>query len=655
MTMTATETAAAPSPNTSPNPKTKNMKKEETALEWLQRVQSNKRHWFQNPIQFPCLQKSPPKQARSTITSTTSTTADNEEDIALPLPQPLFVVSKENMVRMNAQLFFSRCAEWNELQNRYKRWMDRVHRTRKRRRLISDCTTASAGTNVHERASVSTFANENQIGVRGENNNDISMRRRDVSAGAGTGNSHDNSMEKLEQELLSSCFCRGTGLPFIDQILQLQLQQQKEQQLQQNQFKRNIHTTPTPSTTTRTAGSYSADKDRNNHQNVAIEIVGRSGTGKSQILMSLAANYVAATSSSSFLPSFASSSSFSASSNTSHSDTSNINSNINSNSNISSNKNNYSSNNNNSDTEEDRTELSPQSSSSLLLPFVIILDPEHAMNVHQISSNIYSAILRRWNSTDQFREYYDLAAASKSNNNGDHHHSHRHHYDYDHDATTNNNNDHESIQRDYINALERIHIIRPKDVANGYVATLECLHQTIVEYKNAHRHCDRRDRNKSSMPPILLLMDAAMSAFEQSDKMYESLPNGNGLSGRNEFVRQLNRLRLSHDIVLVATRTIRGSSSGGGGNGNRSSNSSSSIGSKSYSNFNSSLGSSCEAWNKIITNRIELEKVIEGTKEERDGFDFVALMPHQQSIGSVNVMDWNTMVPFSVTDDGIKC
>ena len=60
----------------------------------------------------------------------------------------------------------------------------------------------------------------------------------------------------------------------------------------------------------------------------------------------------------------------------------------------------------------------------------------------------------------------------------------------------------------------------------------------------------------------------------------------------------------------------------------------------------------------MVTSRITFEKVLMGSKEEQDGYDFVAIMPIQQrrskdNVG--NVMEWINIIPFSVTDDGVKC
>ena len=53
------------------------------------------------------------------------------------------------------------------------------------------------------------------------------------------------------------------------------------------------------------------------------------------------------------------------------------------------------------------------------------------------------------------------------------------------------------------------------------------------------------------------------SVFEHVDKMYDSLPSGKDLSGRIDFVRQLDRLISEHDVVVVATRNTRGKNIGG--------------------------------------------------------------------------------------------
>ena len=248
------------------------------------------------------------------------------------------------------------------------------------------------------------------------------------------------------------------------------------------------------------------------------------------------------------------------------------------------------------------------------------------------------------------------------------------------DMNINNNDNLEyiTIDQKVLTALDRIQIIRPTDVANGYVATLECLHQTIQKMHHGSgeegevKETDVDDGenipqsstspSSSPHPPILLLMDSAISAFDATDKMYESICQG--LSGRNEFVRQLKRLQLSHDIILVATRTIRGNTT----HTTNGSNSTSSNKGSSYhpspqpppsSSFHATNLSNCDGWNKMVTSRITLRKVLVGSKEEENGYGFVALMPPQRFGGGGNgansSMEWNSVIPFSITDDGIKC
>ena len=74
----------------------------------------------------------------------------------------------------------------------------------------------------------------------------------------------------------------------------------------------------------------------------------------------------------------------------------------------------------------------------------------------------------------------------------------------------------------------------------------------------------------------------------------------------------MNQIQNERNDVIVASRTIRRSNRSSGnidGNGNE-------------SNL-----SSCDGWNKMVTNIITLYKVAPGSKEDVDGYHFVALMP----------------------------
>ena len=131
----------------------------------------------------------------------------------------------------------------------------------------------------------------------------------------------------------------------------------------------------------------------------------------------------------------------------------------------------------------------------------------------------------------------------------------------------------------------------------------------------------------------MLLLDSALSAFQLTNKMQENLPNGSGLSGLNDFLRQLKRLRSKHSSIVVSTRTVTGTSDT----------------LRSYSAF--------YEWDKITTHRIMVTKAIEGSPEEIDGYDFVALLQPQYDPKTGTNIDnkAHQVFPFSVTASGISC
>ena len=102
-------------------------------------------------------------------------------------------------------------------------------------------------------------------------------------------------------------------------------------------------------------------------------------------------------------------------------------------------------------------------------------------------------------------------------------------------------------------------------------------------------------------PPTLLIIDS-LSTLDACTKAQESLPTisgstgGSGLSERNEFYRQLVRLRDEHEVAIIS--------------------------SSKRMHANDSEGASI--WDKMATHRVTLHHVAEGTDEQRKGFDFVA-------------------------------
>ena len=223
-------------------------------------------------------------------------------------------------------------------------------------------------------------------------------------------------------ELLDSCFVKGTGLTFIDQILS---SQQSVDGIGNTNGNDNGNAEGN-CTTRATAGT----------KNTVIEIIGKSETGKSKVLMSLAANYVACTTNTTTLPT-------STSTSTSTS---------------------FLSLGSNSTTAANATVTAPTAPSLLPVPFVIILDPEHTINIQQLRDYIVSATLRRWNKTDQFREYYNKACCLlyQKRNNNDHNDNDECDNNKSHNKNSNNNNnyaDHFTFDQEVLAALDHIHII----------------------------------------------------------------------------------------------------------------------------------------------------------------------------------------------------
>ena len=595
---------------------------DETALGWLKRIQNQ--YEIRNPIYFPTLIAASPLPTSTTSfshhdrprSSSTDGSCNSNHDggkghdddnNAASLSQ-CFHVTNDNMNRMNSNLFFYRGVnEMNILKLKLKKWHNycrRLHRRRKKRqRYVND-------------------------------DHDCFLLQ-------------DIETFKIEMELLKSCFIQGTGLKFIDQIL-VSLQ----------------HSNNSPHETSTDMKNYDSNNNNKNSKNAVIEIIGKSATGKTQILSTLATNYAIAAVSHCTSLDFTS-------------------------------------------------EFSSASKSSPPPPpfHVIVFDPEHAIHIQQLHNYIASALLRKWNTTETFRHcYHQLVIKrtidNKSNNSGseqmNHHSGDNSNSTHEPDGDCNDNDMNGSIMdtklfdQQVLDALDHIHIVRPTNVANGYVATLECINQILDMHEDNKKEGSSLGRDKHDLsnatrkttsskqilpntPPIFLLMDSIISAFDGTDKMYESI--NVGLSGRNEFLRQLKRLQSCHNIVIVATRTIR-----------RLTNTAAAAAASSYINAASShahsstmssasnhhnhhinnnlLLSNCDTWNKMVTNRIILEPLsCHGSREEGGGrrreHQFVArstLPTKQQSDQYIdshgrlqNKIEHSNAIPFSITNDGVIC
>ena len=455
---------------------------EETAYEWLQRVQRNKRKLSLNPICFPFMKKGTAKE-----------TVDND-DTNNGIPSQFHVIDL-NVARTSADTFLCRMNKVNELNCRAQRW-------RRRRRK--------------------TKTNANSL---------------------------DDNLTNLEDLLLES-FPRGIGMSFIDGILKTNA----------NMFTSgNVKDTPTTT----------------HNKDVALEIVGPTGTAKTKILMALASNYAAATSNRCLLLQESSS----------------------------------------TRTPGMDKQFDYTSTHAIRAPTIFIFDPEFAVDTEGLIGLVRVAILRRWNATSEYRRCLRKVQMQTSEC------VENDHFDPDESVTT--GNDYGDIETDIRNAFSRIHILRPRDIANGYVSALESIHQ-LLDKQNA----DACNGHIHGAPP-LLLFDSMLSAFHLSNKMKENL--GSGISGMNCFLRQLRRLRSKHSVIIASTRTI--SSSGA---------------------TSRQLRSNCDGWNKITSHRLVVMKCVGGSPEDKDGHDFVAILkPQHDPRNTLNVDE--KIHPFYFTSNGIMC
>lgn len=174
------------------------------------------------------------------------------------------------------------------------------------------------------------------------------------------------------------------------------------------------------------------------------------------------------------------------------------------------------------------------------------------------------------------------------------------------------------IESAIASCLGRIHIIQPRDFTYlSLVATIESLNRRLDDDK-LH---DKSVNSTVQQPPTLLIIDS-LSTLDACTKAQESLPTvsgdsgGSGLSERNEFYRQLQRLREDHEVAIMGSRRMT-------------------------ANETDSSGS---VWDKMVTHRVGLHHVADGTEEQRKGFDFVATVKNEG----------DGVFPYSVTNSGIN-
>mmetsp|Transcript_6624 Transcript_6624/g.10106 ORF Transcript_6624/g.10106 Transcript_6624/m.10106 type:complete len:470 (+) Transcript_6624:59-1468(+) len=213
-----------------------------------------------------------------------------------------------------------------------------------------------------------------------------------------------------------------------------------------------------------------------------------------------------------------------------------------------------------------------QSSQSVIEPRVVILDIDHCVNPIKLMLTVREAVLRRFHETSAARKW---VRELKANNNAQGGNAR---------GTTNMEEDPEAqlydelsarekkmIERTITSCLGRINIVQPRDFTYlSLVATLEGLRQSLDH--------EKKDNNQKQAPTLIMV--DSMSTLDSSTQFQESLPAAkgsySGLSDRNEFFRQLIRLRDAHEVAIIGTSLT--------------------------------TAGRCRIWEKIVTHRVSIEK-----------------------------------------------
>ncbi len=277
-------------------------------------------------------------------------------------------------------------------------------------------------------------------------------------------------------------------------------------------------------------------------------------------------------------------------------------------------------------------------------PKVVALDLEHGINSDKLTLTVKEAVIRRWEESSAARQWMAKHQAIWSKRNkcmenrmgGD-------------SGLSNSNCDYNVSEQQQIDkaiayCLGRIHIIQPRDFTYlNLVASLESLRQSLENDQIRSKNI----RNKLlpvESPPTLLLIDS-LTTLDEFTRFQESLPTshsssnmsrGSGLSEKNEFYRQLIRLREEHNVMIAAaSKNILGSSVIYDG-----------VRGDKESRGHRPGGT---AWEKLLTHRVALHHVAEGTLEDRNGYEFVATLRENDKNGDIHVF------PYAVTAGGICC
>lgn len=333
------------------------------------------------------------------------------------------------------------------------------------------------------------------------------------------------------------------------------------------------------------------------------------------------------------------------------------------------------------------------SASGLLVtePKVVILDIELGLHIEKLVNCVKEAVLRRWEESAPARRWKIEHDKKWDIDDGD-----------DDDATTeqlvttmkndantydNDNDDdgdeyqntiieQQQIELAIASCLGRINIVQPRDFTYlSLVATIELLRQALDKEKadvakkdtvttssssivnstskppsSLHQFDFRVKKSNSSSftkatttqspaaAPTLVLINS-LTTLDETTRFLEGLPRttatasgnscrssgGSGLSDRNSFYRQLLRLKEAHDVAILAAA-------------------------KTYTTVNGRTSSSSGSqWDKMVSHRVSLHHVVEGTQEDQAGFEFVAILNNMNGKYPEN----ECVYPYSVTAGGI--
>lgn len=250
-------------------------------------------------------------------------------------------------------------------------------------------------------------------------------------------------------------------------------------------------------------------------------------------------------------------------------------------------------------------------------PHVVILDLEKGIHVSKLIFSIREAVARRWEETAVAREW-KREQESQSNLNKDGKDTAQEHVD-----TPAKVDEQHQLELAIVSCLSRIHLVQPRDFTYlSLIATIEALRQTLDDQR-----LQQKPKARQQEPPTLILIDS-LTTLDESTRFQETLGSNqssgsSGLSDRNEFYRQLIRLREEHEIIILGT--------------SRSAPSRAKQGKKWDSN---------SLWDKMVSHRIFVHRAAQGTCEDRAGYAFVATL-------NLNDKEGTRVFPYSVTAGGI--